>query len=177
MNKIYFISGVSGVGKSAIIPHLKTLLPSNFEVHDFDERGVPTGATHAWRLDETKHWMSEGQTKAGLGIALVVCGFFNPDEIQELVKDFSDIHIITILLDGRAEIIEQRLRARNSDQTVKADLERVVGSADAFIENNTKFVPILREICLRHACPVVDTTDKDPIAVAQEISKLTYEPI
>jgi len=40
--KIYFITGVCGVGKSAAIPYLKELLSKDhFDVRDFDERGCP----------------------------------------------------------------------------------------------------------------------------------------
>ena len=50
MNKktIYFISGASGVGKTSVIKHLKGILPENYEVHDFDETGVPDDADHIW---------------------------------------------------------------------------------------------------------------------------------
>lgn len=46
---VYFVSGVCGVGKSSIMPYLKELLPAdNYDVRDFDERGVPDGADSNW---------------------------------------------------------------------------------------------------------------------------------
>lgn len=171
-NRMYFISGVSGVGKTVVIPHLKMILPNSFEVHDFDERGVPNNATHEWRLDETRYWIDLGQKKSALGITVLVCGFSNPDEIEPIQKDFPNIETCTILLDGEESITETRLRKRNSNPEVKADLERAVGSAEAFIQNNTKFIGILRCICQKHNCPFVDTSYLDPKSVAEEIKKI-----
>lgn len=170
---MYFISGVSGVGKTVVMEHLKSLLSDGYEVHDFDERGVPDNADHTWRLDETRNWIALGHKKAEENIKLVICGFSNPDEIDEIVKEFPNLKVQTILLDGEDSIIEQRLRKRNEDTAARVDLERAVGrSADAFIESNTKFVPILREICHRHNCPTIDTSHLDPEMVAERVAGL-----
>lgn len=170
--EMFFISGVSGVGKTAAMANLKTILPSHFEVHDFDERGVPDNAGHDWRLRETHHWIGKGQEKAKVGTTLVVCGFANPDEIEPMQSDFPGIEVKTILLDADAPVIENRLRGRNANASVAADLARAVGNAEAFIQNNTKFVSILRDICQRYKCPIIDTTNLSPEAVAQEIVKI-----
>ncbi len=171
-NSLYFISGASGVGKTAVIPYLKSNLPANFEVHDFDEDGVPNGADHTWRLNKTREWIERGSQKVGEHITLIVCGFSNPDEIEPMKKDFPDLEIKTILLDGNADVIEERLRNRNTNPAVKADLERAVGSAEAFIQNNTRFVPTLREICKKHSCSIIDTNNSDPETVAQKITQI-----
>jgi RNase adaptor protein for sRNA GlmZ degradation len=166
---VYFISGVSGVGKSTIIPHLKKKLSDTFEVHDFDERGVPHKADHAWRLAETRYWINFGQQKANDGVAIVVCGFSNPEEIKEIEKDFPSVQIKTILLDADAALIERRLRNRNVNEAIKRDLERVVGSTEDFIRNNTKFVPILRELCQKNQCAIIDTSNLNPEEVAEGV--------
>lgn len=167
---MYFVSGASGVGKTTVMKWLKSLLSRDYEVHDFDERGVPNNAGHEWRLDETRYWIALGQEKAQENITLVICGFSNPDEIENILKGTPNLEVQTILLDGDATIIEQRLRSRNEDVIVRSDLERAVGQpADAFIENNTKFIPILREICQRHKCPIVDTSHLDPKTVAERV--------
>ncbi|MBI4600012.1 AAA family ATPase [Candidatus Uhrbacteria bacterium] len=173
MQKMYFISGVSGVGKTVVARRLKSLLSNGYEVHDFDERGVPDNAGHKWRLDETRNWITLGQEKVQENITLVICGFLNPDEIDKLLKDLPAMNVQTILLDGDPSIIEQRLRKRNEDTTARVDLERAAGrSADAFIENNTRFVPVLREICHRHNCPIIDTSHLDPETVAERVAGL-----
>lgn len=169
---LYFISGVSGVGKTAVIPYLKSLLPANFEVHDFDEGGVPTGADHAWRIGRTREWINSGNQKSIKGVSLIVCGFTNPDEIKIIKKEFPNLDIRIILLDGEAGVIEQRLLNRNNKIEVKEDLERVVGSVDAFIENNTRFIPVLREICKKQACSIIDTTYLEPKIIADRLIEL-----
>jgi len=168
---MYFISGVSGVGKTSIINHLKVLLDNNYEVHDFDERGVPSGANHDWRIEETKYWIQQGTEKTEDNIRFIVCGFANPDEIENIQKDFPGIKIKTILLDGEDEVIENRLRNRNEDKNVQEDLQRVVGSTEEFIQNNRKFTPILRSIFKKHSYPIIDTTHITPEKVAEEVMK------
>ncbi|HEX5774998.1 MAG TPA: hypothetical protein VFY28_03540, partial [Candidatus Paceibacterota bacterium] len=76
--KIYFVSGVNGVGKSTLIPHLKALLPADkYIVHDFDARGVPDGADRAWRINEVKLWLEEAAKIEDKNT--VVCGFAKPE--------------------------------------------------------------------------------------------------
>jgi nucleoside-triphosphatase THEP1 len=52
--QVYFISGVSGVGKSSTLKHLKEILPvEKYDVRDFNERGVPDGGGLEWHNNET----------------------------------------------------------------------------------------------------------------------------
>ncbi len=169
---IYFISGVSGVGKTTAMPHLKTLLPHSFEIHDFDEGGVPAGADHEWRKQRTREWINLANQKSKEGIVVVVCGIANPEEIEPIKKDFSDLEIKTILLDGEVNIIEERLRNRNRNNVIKADLERVVGSAEDFIIANSNFLPVLREIYKKYNYPIIDTSHMEPQEVAEKIVEL-----
>lgn len=55
--KIYFIGGASGSGKTAIMPQLQNILSSDFEVHDFDDIGVPENADKKWRQESTEKWL------------------------------------------------------------------------------------------------------------------------
>jgi len=47
--RLYFISGASGSGKTAVMPYLKELLGDGIAVDDFDDIGVPEGANKKWR--------------------------------------------------------------------------------------------------------------------------------
>ena len=169
---MYFITGASGVGKTSIFQHVKSLLPKNFEIHDFDERGVPDNADHTWRIEETKYWIHLANEKVGENKTILILGFANPDEIKLIQPDFPNIVIKTILLDGEVAVIEKRLRNRNKDKKVLADLERATGSAEKFIKNNSNFIPTLREICLKHRCHIIDTTHLKPEAVAIRVAQL-----
>jgi hypothetical protein len=80
MKKIYFVTGVNGVGKTSVIPYLKSMLRDKFEVHDFDERGVPDNVGRQWRIEETDYWIKLGEVNFQKGIITVVCGFARPSE-------------------------------------------------------------------------------------------------
>lgn len=71
MNKLYFIGGASGSGKTAVIPYLKELLGDGIAVYDFDDIGVPDGADKKWRQESTEKWLqkllSEGKDACLLG--------------------------------------------------------------------------------------------------------------
>jgi len=170
--KIWFVSGVSGVGKTSVIPYLKSLLPLGYEIHDFDEGGVPAGADYKWRIDRTKEWIRFGDCKLADDITIIVCGIANPEEIEVIKKDFPNLDIVVILLDGEVEVIEQRFRDRNKDKKVENNLKRVVGSVDKFIKDNSNFLLALREISKKHNCQIIDTTHISPEDVAKKIVDL-----
>ena len=54
---LYFVSGASGSGKTAILPECQKILGSKMRVYDFDDIGVPEGADNnespfPWSPDE-----------------------------------------------------------------------------------------------------------------------------
>lgn len=57
--KLYFISGASGSGKTAIMPTLQKILGSTITVYDFDDIGVPEGADKKWRQQSTEKWLQQ----------------------------------------------------------------------------------------------------------------------
>jgi len=149
---------------------LKTDLPEQYVVKDFDERGVPKGGGRPWRLDETKYWILEGKRAALDGKILVVCGLVNPEELA-VMEERKEVDVKMILLDAPGEVIAQRLNKRNSNQEVKDGLVLTVGSVDAFIKGSSDFAPILRDICIAAQVPVVYTAELTPDEVVAEIKK------
>lgn len=105
----------------------------------------------------------------------MVFGFFNPDELKDVVPTDFPFSIQTVLLDARAEVVEERLRGRNENKEALDSLERVTGSAEEFIKNNTRFVPIIRDICQRYGCKIIDTTNLEPEAVAEQMKELVFD--
>jgi len=168
--KMYFVSGVSGVGKTSSMEILKRDLPEQYVVKDFDSRGVPKGGGRPWRLSETQYWIMEGKRIALDGKVLIVCGLANPEELA-VMEETKQVDVKVILLDAPGEVIAQRLNKRNSDQKVRAGLEQAVGSVDAFIKGSSDFAPILRDICIAANVPVIDTADLTPDEVVTEIKK------
>lgn len=70
---LLFITGASGAGKTAVIPGLRKRL-MHFDIHDFDERGVPAEADTRWRQQETEVWINRAIENQRLGRDTVVCG-------------------------------------------------------------------------------------------------------
>jgi hypothetical protein len=53
---LFFITGASGVGKTACLPALARQLP-DFTVHDFADLGVPENPDARWRQETTELWL------------------------------------------------------------------------------------------------------------------------
>jgi thymidylate kinase len=174
MNKIYFISGVCGVGKSTIIPYLKKLLPQNeYEVFDFDKRGVPENADRNWRISEAEYWIDESIKLADENKDTIVCGFIKPTDIP---NKNDKIQISLILLDASPEIIHQRLEKRFTKNGIFDESQKVIGKPiNEFIESNVYILELMRKIFKEKSCPIVDTSNLTPDEVAKEIMDIILQ--
>jgi len=163
MDKIFFISGVNGVGKSTIIPLLTDLLPkSKFSVFDFDERGVPDDADRNWRRLEAKYWIKRGTELVRKGKTTVVCGFVKPDDL-----DLTSIEIKMILLDAKSETIHERLTKRYTQNSVFDESRKVIGKpVKQFIEDNVYMSSKMKDIFRERGYSIVDTSNLTPGEVA-----------
>lgn len=170
MNKIFFISGVNGVGKSSIIPYLNSLLPiEKFEIHDFDERGVPDKADSNWRISETKHWLDEGLSLAEKNKSLVVCGFVKLTDFP----DYNDLEVIKILLSARPEIIRERLKKRYTKDGIFDESQKVIGKTiNIFIDDNIYILDQMKKMFEQSNCPIIDTSKLSPEEVANVLAKI-----
>ena len=118
--KIYFVIGANGAGKSTILPDLRTRLPEKFfELHDFDERGVPDNADKVWRMSETDYWIGLGEENKSKGISTIICGFSKPAEIGARAR--------IILLDVDEAALKKRLKGRYQTEASLMELERTTG--------------------------------------------------
>ena len=169
--KIYFITGVCGVGKSAVIPDLKLSFDKkDFDIHDFDERGVPSGVNREWRKKETEFWLNLGRLNLKNNISTIICGFSNPKEV--IYNNIDNTRFI--LLDAEKETIKNRIAKRYKTKKSEQELKRVSAcSVESFIEDNADFSEILRIICQNDKrCDIIDTTDKSPKEVAKQITEI-----
>jgi len=169
--KIYFITGVCGVGKSTTIPYLKSLLNKKaYDIHDFDERGVPSNADRQWRKRETEYWVNLGEENIKNNISTIICGFSNPEEIMHNNKDY----IKFILLDASNETIKQRIIGRYQTKKSRQELRRASGdSVNKFIKDNIGFLKTLKNICQKDKrCNIIDTTNKLPKEITEQIVKV-----
>lgn len=170
MSKMYFISGVNGVGKSTIIPYLKELLPGDkFEIHDFDERGVPANAGGGWRISETKYWFEEGVKLTQKNKCIVICGFVKPADFEDMLKD-KDLDIKLILLDAAPEVIKRRLINRYSVDGYFDESQTVIGKPiNVFIDGNLYILSQMRMMFEELGCQIVDTSILLPDKVAEKV--------
>ncbi len=162
--KIYFVIGANGVGKTTLLSHLVTLLSQGvFELHDFDERGVPDNADKIWRISETNYWISRGEENKRKGVSTVICGFSKPEEIGERAE--------IILLDVNAESLEKRLRGRYQTEESLKELERTTGkSVEKFLADNIYVSSLLRKSCEERVCKIIETSDVSPAEIAQAVA-------
>lgn len=167
--KIIFISGVCGVGKSTLMPYLRELLPASFVVLDFDSRGVPNGADHAWRKKEVAHWVTEGFTHQERGQSLVVCGFVKPSDFDPAQLE----QITIIVLDADANTIRERLMGRYTVHGVFDENQTVIGKpVQEFIGGNVWYSQKMREESASEGLPLIDTSNKTPEEVAREVAHI-----
>ena len=170
MPKIIFITGVCGSGKSSLIPYLKVRLSQKqFDVHDFDERGVPDGVDREWRLDETKHWLDLGAINAKRGISTIITGFSKPDEIRDVLSN-NNIEVLFCLLDTSPNVIRKRLGGRYITEESQEEIKRVSGDTPKkFIEDNALYASELRKLCKDWDGHIINTDNLNPEEVATDI--------
>ncbi len=169
--KIYFISGVCGVGKTSTMSHLKGKLSSDeYDIRDLDERGVPDGGGLVWLNNETRHWLDVAKENSLNSKSTIICGFANPELFKDIYKKEDDIPAHIILLHASGEVLEARIRGRHSTSESVKEIERASGvSVDQFVKDNVGFAPKFREIFQQNGYPIIETDNKIPSEVADMI--------
>lgn len=170
MNRIYFVSGVCGVGKSSIIPYLRELLPQDkYVVYDFDSRGVPENADRNWRISESRHWLEEGTRLSAENMSTIICGFMKPTDWQDLINANTP-EIKVIILDAQPEIVRQRLIARYTKDGIFDESQIVVGRpVKRFIDDNVWLCGQMKDIYINQNYEIVETSNLTPEEVAQKV--------
>lgn len=176
MQKIYFISGVSGVGKTSTLKHLKNMLDENlYNIRDLDERGVPDGGGIEWLKNETRYWLDVAKENSKLGKSTIICGFANPELFDEIYKKDIDIPAKIILLNISPSNLRKRLEGRHNNLESVKEIERASGvSLDEFIENNIKFLSEFKKVFEDRGLPIIETDDKTPEIVSKEVVDIIY---
>lgn len=151
------------------MPYLRQLLPTSFVVLDFDSRGVPDGADHAWRKSEAAHWIAEGTTYQERGQRLIVCGFVKPNDFDSTAPGEPQI----IVLDADANTIRERLMGRYTKNGFFDETQTVIGKpVQEFIDGNVWYSQKMREESAGEGLPLVDTSNKTPEEVAREVVRI-----
>jgi thymidylate kinase len=161
MNKVFFITGVNGVGKSSLVTLLKETLPKEqFTVYDFDKRGVPDNADRTWRATETLYWANKAKENLETGLSTIVCGFMKFPEIFGAAEN-ANLKPEICLLDVNAENIEKRLRSRYQTPESVQELIRTTGkSTEKFVTDNIWVSEQFRSQAKTAMVESVDTSNK-----------------
>lgn len=117
---IFFITGTSGSGKTTLLNNLKKLLPENFELHDFDEIGVPKDADEGWRKEAVGYWLNRAKTYLDQDKAPVICGVIMPSEALHAPERPKDTPLNFIFIEVDDETIAERLRKKGFDEALIA---------------------------------------------------------
>lgn len=171
--QVYFISGVCGTGKSSVLKHLKNILPADqYDVRDFDERGVPDGGGSEWHDNETLYWLNVATENAKQNKSTIICGFAEPKKIKKIHKTEAHPPAKLFLLHASGDIIRQRLLKRHATSESIKEINRASGvTLEKFIKNNISYAPELRAIFEDEGTPIIETDTKTPKEVAKEIKK------
>ena len=176
--KLYFIIGSSGVGKTTIIPILKSLL-SDFDIHDFDEKLTKEVANDGslvdgWRKETTKYWIDIATENAKLGKSTIIIGLVYPKEVGELNPN---IETSFYLLDASDERIRERLMGKRFSTPEKIEgLRQATGQTpEEFITQNKILMDSLRQEINSIGGTIINTTNDLPEDVAKKLISLVIE--
>ena len=115
--KIIFITGVSGSGKSTLVPLLKEQLPL-YNVHDFDEVGVPDDVDLSWRLETTDFWLKKSKDNLVNNTSTIICGTSVPEEILNSSEYDSSLIVLFGFIEISEATIQERLSSRGWTQSL-----------------------------------------------------------
>jgi len=155
MADLFFITGAEGAGNSAILEHLKKLM-INFEVHDFDEVGVPDNPPLQWRLDTTDYWLKIAAKNAKKNVSTIISGLSFPSEVKKSSSFEEAPNVFFCLLDVSENEREKRLKKRNASKNMIDDTDQLHSLRDEF-----KRYP---------NCLIIDTTGKDIHEVVRKVA-------
>ena len=144
---MFILTGVSGVGKTAILKELQARLdPSRFACHDIDEGGVPDGVDHTWRKRRAVDFANEALRYAEEGRSLVLSATLYPEDIAEAScrSQLSAVHYC--LLEINDTMFAERLAERFDTDEKGAHCLRITGmSPENFIARMPSFQNELRK--------------------------------
>jgi len=111
----FIITGACGVGKTAILPFIKANLPQ-FNIHDFDEVGVPSYPSRKWRKETTKRWVDLSVVNLKSKIPTIILGVIVPQDVAEFVPKDLAKKFRFLLLAVSLEERERRFKCRNEQR-------------------------------------------------------------
>ena len=167
----FFITGVNGAGKTTLASLLKKILPKNYQIHDFDERGVPNNVNALWRRRTTRYWLERARDNAKSNVTTVISGLSKPHEIFHATTKRNQRKIRIAFLDVSSKQINKRLHRRYATPAKIRKLKAVTGlSLKDCITANIQHARELRQECKKYRCITFNTTTAKPSRTADKVA-------
>ena len=112
---LFLVFGGSASGKSSIAQALRGRI-DDLAIHDFDEVGVPAGATVEWRLATNAVWVERALAYQATGIDLLLTGQTSPSELSTTPRAVDLDAVRACLVDCDDETRSARLKTRGGDR-------------------------------------------------------------
>jgi len=163
---IFFVTGASGSGKTAVCDYFKkngvSIPGAEFEIHDIDENGVPEFGRGHWRRYRVSELLGNA-TRALAERSTIICGVISPHEVIDSELFHPGIRVYFILLDTSSQAISRRIAKRAAKGDSKGKLKKL-------IDANIKFSRTLgKQVLMQKNGFVVNTRNKSVKQVSEEI--------
>jgi adenylate kinase family enzyme len=164
MNKIYFLIGASGAGKTTALKELEKRNPPGFRFFYFDSIGVPSfedmdkeyGSGEEWQRVKTIEWAKSLKNETGEG-KMVLDGQTRPAFIEEGCKEAGITDYSIILFDCSDDVRRERLIGRGHPEL----------ASDAMMH----WAGYLRENCKAEKCTIIDNSSLSPMDTVSVLAK------
>jgi len=153
MNKIYFVIGSSGGGKTTAVKSIQEINPDSFQYCYFDSIGVPSpeemikkfGSGDNWQKTNTNYWVKKMKEESLNTKPAILDGQTRPLFIDEACKEHGITLYDVILFDCTDGVRKQRLVDR--------------GHPELANDQMMNWAKYLREESLSRKYKVIDTTN------------------
>ncbi len=160
MNKIFFVIGASGAGKTTTVRNVEKTNPKDFQYCYFDSVGVPSneemiqkfGSGENWQKETAKYWVKKIKDECLDLKPTILDGQIRPSFVEEACIENNITSYEVILFDCSDEARNQRLIDRGHSRLVN--------------EQMMNWAKYLKEESLKRGYFIIDTSD-----LTQEQSK------
>jgi adenylate kinase family enzyme len=166
MNKLYFVIGASGAGKTTATNELENKRPDiKFCYPDKEER-IPSmeemikeyGSTDNWQLQKTIAWVRDIKEKYLQDKSVILDTQTRYDFIKTACEENNIENFKVILFDCENSIRNNRIHTRGQSELINLKMD--------------DWARYLREDAKKHNLPIIDTTNIDVTEMTRVLEKL-----
>lgn len=165
MNKIFFIIGASGAGKTTIVKSLEKKFFLNYTTQYFDTIGVPSfedmcslyNGPEEWQRIKTHEWVKQIKENFLVHLPVILDGQTRPKFIEEACHQQEILAYEIILLDCSDEKRRERLIKR--------------GQAELADQSMMNWAQYLREQCQQKNYPIINNTQ---LTIGETLNHLLF---